>query len=311
MHREEGVVEKHGKTASHPIPEWARAALEMPSGSQYIDVDGCRVHYLVWGDPDLPPLMLVHGNAAHAEWWRFIAPLLANQYHVLAIDLGGMGDSSHCGRYERERYAEQVMAVLDAASPGRPPFIVGHSMGGFVTIMAGAAHGDRIAGIIVVDSPIEAPDRHSPPYAVQVKTPGDIYANRAEALRRFRLVPQQQVGCQFYLDHIAYHSVVETAGGWRWKFDPAAVGHPRPTEFTEALLHMRCNAALFIGEQSERVDDEARAYMRRSFGGCIPIIELANCRHHVMLDEPLALAAAIRTQLSNWSLNDTDSRNGA
>src|SRR5690606_24228475 len=98
--------------------------------------------------------------------------LLADQYYVLAIDLGGMGDSSHCGRYERERYAEQVVAVLDSAAPGRPAFIVGHSMGGFVTIMAGAAHGDRLAGIIVIDSPIEPPGKHSPPYSVQVKTPG-------------------------------------------------------------------------------------------------------------------------------------------
>jgi pimeloyl-ACP methyl ester carboxylesterase len=305
------VVEEHGKTAPYPIPEWARVAREMPNGSQYLDVDGCRVHYLSWGDPGLPPLMLVHGNAAHAEWWRFVAPLLANQYHVLAIDLGGMGDSGHCGRYERERYAGQVMAVLDAVSPGRPPFIVGHSLGGFVTLMAGAAHGDRLAGIIVIDSPIEPPGKHSPPYAVQVKTPGDVYADRAEALRRFRLVPQQQVGCRFYLDNIAHLSVVETTGGWRWKFDPAAVGYPRPTEFAQALLDMRCSAALFIGEHSERVDPAARAYMHETFAPRIPVVELPNCRHHVMLDEPLALVVALRTQLSNWSLKKTGPRNDA
>lgn len=305
------MAEGHGNMVPLSFPEWAQTALAMPNESRYVDVDGCRVHYLSWGDPGLPPLMLVHGNAAHAEWWRFIAPLLADQYYVLAIDLGGMGDSSHCGRYERERYAEQVMAVLGSAAPGRPAFIVGHSMGGFVSIMAGAAHGDRLAGIIVIDSPIEPPGKHSPPYSVQVKTPGDIYADRAEALRRFRLVPQQRVGCQFYLNHIAFHSIVETTGGWRWKFDPAAVGYPRPTEFTQALLDMRCNVALFVGEHSERVDGETRAYMRSRFGKLMPVIELANCRHHVMLDEPLALVAALRTQLANWSLEDNGSGNDA
>lgn len=304
------MVEELGDAAPHPMPGWARAALEMPSRSRRIDADGCRVHYLSWGDPGRPPVILVHGNAAHAEWWRFIAPLLATQYHVLAIDLGGMGDSGHCGRYERERYAGQVMAVADAAAPGRPPFIVGHSMGGFVAIMAGAAHGGRLAGIIVIDSPIESPDRRIPAHAVQVQARADVYADRAEALRRFRLVPQQEVECAFYLDHIARHSIVEAAGGWRWKFDPAAVGHPRPTAFTDALLGMRCKAALFIGEHSARVDQEARAYMRRTFGGRMPIVELANCRHHVMLDEPLALVAALRTQLSNWALEHTDSGNG-
>lgn len=302
---------EHDEKVPHPIPEWARRARELPNRSQYIDVDGCRVHYLSWGDPGLPPLMLVHGNAAHAEWWRFIAPLLAGQYHVLAIDLGGMGDSAHCGRYERERYAEQVMAVLDAASPGRPPFIVGHSMGGFIAIMAGAAHGDRLAGIVVIDSPIEPCGQSSPPYRVRMKMRPEVYATRTEALQRFRLVPPQQVGCQFYLDHIASHSLAENAQGWWWKFDPAAVEHPRPTEFTQALLDMRCNAALFIGEHSERVDRAARVHMHQTFGRRMPIIELPNCRHHVMLDEPLALVAALRAQLSNWTLKSTEYGTGA
>lgn len=302
---------EHDKIGLHPIPKWARAALEMPNGSQHIDVEGCRVHYLSWGDPSLPLVILVHGNAAHAEWWRFIAPLLAAQYHVLAVDLGGMGDSSHCGRYERERYAEQVMAVADAVSPGRPPFIVGHSLGGFVTIMVGATYGDRLAGIVVIDSPIEPPDRDRCSPILQVKTPGEVFVDQVEALRRFRLVPPQRVECQFYLDHIALHSITETVGGWRWKFDPLAVGHPRPTEFTKALLDMRCPVALFIGEHSERINEQSRAHMRRSFDGRIPMVELANCRHHVMLDDPLGLVAALRTQLSNWSLNTTDCRSGA
>ena len=69
------MAEGHGNMVQLSIPEWAQTALAMPNESRYVDVDGCRVHYLSWGDPGLPPLMLVHGNAAHAEWWRFIAPL--------------------------------------------------------------------------------------------------------------------------------------------------------------------------------------------------------------------------------------------
>lgn len=48
-----------------------------------------------------------------------------------------MGDSAHTGKYERERYAEQIMAVAAALAPKRKPFLVGHSLGGCVAILAG------------------------------------------------------------------------------------------------------------------------------------------------------------------------------
>lgn len=285
------------------LPEWARSALITPSTSRYIDVDGCLIHYLSWGAPTRPPVLLVHGNAAHAEWWRFIAPSLATEYYVLAPDLGGMGDSSHCGRYERERYADQIMAVAAAAAPGKAPFIVGHSLGGFIAIMAGSAYGSYLKGVIAIDSPIEPPDQVTQPPAVQTSTLNASYSTQAEALQRFRLVPAQPVGHQFYLDHIARHSLIKKDDGWRWKFDPAATAHPRPSCFSQQLLDMRCPAALFLGEQSQRINDQVRAYMRCTFGQKISVIGLVNCRHHVMLDEPLALISALRTQLSAWTLS--------
>ncbi len=65
------------------IPEWAQTALAMPNESRYVDVDGCRVHYLSWGDPGLPPLMLVHGNAAlpNGGLQRAVWPISTTCWH--------------------------------------------------------------------------------------------------------------------------------------------------------------------------------------------------------------------------------------
>lgn len=284
------------------LPVWAEAALAMPNRSGCIEVDGSGIHYLAWGDTGLPPLVLVHGNAASAEWWRFIAPLMASQYHVIAPDLGGMGDSTHCGRYERERYAEQVMAVACALAPGRAPVIVGHSLGGYVAIMAGCAHGESMAGLIVLDSPPR--DREGSTFAARVKSNPEpkIYPDRHTALQRFRLVPHQSVNCVFYMDHIAKHSIKEESGGWRWKFDPAALSQPRRLDFIQDLRDMRCPSALMWGELSERFDMACRKDTRAALGVVLPLVEIANARHHIMLDEPLALVAALRTQLAGWSL---------
>ena len=284
------------------MPAWAVEALAMPNRQGFIDVDGCAVNYLAWGDAALPPLMLIHGNAASAEWWRFIAPLLASDYHVIAPDLGGMGDSAHCGRYERERYAEQTMAVADALAPGQMPFVAGHSLGGFVAIMAACAHGERMAGLIVLDSPPREPDGLGWASRVKTRPIPKIYPDRAAALSRYVVLPPQPVNCGFYLDHIAQHSIKPEQGGWRWKFDPAALSQRRRVDFIQDLLDSRCPAAIMWGEHSERFGPSVRQMTRELLGGTIPLVEIPNARHHIMLDEPLALVAAMRVQLANWAI---------
>lgn len=293
-------IQHHAAGEDSPLPDWARAARAMPSRSDFLDVDGCAIHHLAWGDPASPPLVLVHGNAASGEWWRFVAPLLASDYHVIAPDLGGMGDSAHCGRYERERYAQQVLAVAGSLAPGRAPYLVGHSLGGYVAIMAASAGG--AAGLVVLDSPPrEAPGVTRAPM-VEAGKELRTYPDRNSALQRFKVLPPQPVRCEFYLRHIAQHAIKAEAGGWRWKFDPAAAAHTRRLDFVQDLQDMACPVALMWGELSERFDPAARAYTRATFGGVLPLVEIANARHHIMLDEPLALVAALRTQLATWQL---------
>ena len=288
---------------SSPLPPWAQAALDAPNRDGFVDVEGSAIHYLAWGDTTLPPVVLIHGNAASAEWWRFIAPQLAGDYHVIAPDLGGMGDSAHCGRYERERYARQVMAVVNVLAPGVPPVLIGHSLGGYVAIMAGVACSERLAGLIVLDSPAREPGGETKAPAIKTKPVPKIYPDRASALARFKVLPEQPVNCDFYLEHIAWHSIRAEDGGWRWKFDPAALVRPRRLEFVQDLLAMRCPVSLMWGSLSTRFDERARRLARATFTGVFPLVEITNARHHIMLDEPLALVAALRAQLSNWRLN--------
>ncbi len=273
----------------------------MPSREGFIDVDGCPVHYIAWGDTASPPMVLIHGNSASAEWWRFIAPLMANEYHVIAPDLGGMGDSPHTGRYEREFYAQQVMSVAAALAPDQKPIVVGHSLGGFVAMLAGTAYGEQLEGLIVLDSPPHNPQSSgsSTPF-VQANPVPRIYPDRESALARFKVLPAQEVNHDFYLRHIAEHSIKQQAGGWRWKFDPAALSQPRRADFVQDLLTMRCPTALMWGEMSARFDDVQRDFCRKTFTGVLPLVEIPNARHHIMLDEPLGLVTAIRTQLGNW-----------
>jgi pimeloyl-ACP methyl ester carboxylesterase len=82
-------------------PRWFTDALAAPCEHRTVDVAGAAIHYLAWGDRTKPGLVLVHGGAAHAQWWSFIAPLLTRQYYVVAPDLSGHGGSGWRDHYPR------------------------------------------------------------------------------------------------------------------------------------------------------------------------------------------------------------------
>src|SRR6185312_14102458 len=178
---------------------------------------GARIHYLRWGDRSKPGVLLVHGNAAHAWWWSFIAPFLARDYHVAAMDLSGMGDSGwrtgkgEAGGYSMAMFAAEEMAVLADAGmfeASKPPTIVAHSFGGFVTMKAAAEYGTRLSGVVIIDSPVNPPTRGGDP-TDHKPHPHNVYPSIAAALARFRLMPPQPCENLFLLDWVARKSLKE------------------------------------------------------------------------------------------------------
>ena len=126
-------------------PGWFSRAIGTSPESHRIDVGGTSILYLAWGERDLPGIGLVHGGAAHAHWWDHIGPSFLPDYRVVALDLSGHGDSDRRAGYTLRAWTEEVAAVIDDAGFTSPPVVVGHSMGGFVTIATAAWQADRIA----------------------------------------------------------------------------------------------------------------------------------------------------------------------
>jgi len=281
-------------------PRWFRQALAMPFDERRVEVDGCPIHYLRWGDPSQPGLVLVHGGAAHAHWWSFIAPQLTHQYHVVALDLSGHGDSGRRERYPREVWAEEVMAVAADARMVGAPILVGHSMGGFVCMAAAALYGDRLGGAVIVDSPVRRPDPEAEEGARgrAFRNP-KTYPTLEEALAHFRLVPEQPCDNPYLLEHVALHSLGRRDGGWTWKFDPQIFRRFMPRALHEILPEVGCRVALFRAEHG-LVTPDIGEYMFELLGRNAPVVEIPDCHHHLMLDQPLAFVAALRATLADW-----------
>ena len=189
-------------------PAWFRQALAAPRTDHFVEVAGCPIHYLRWGDGAKPGLILVHGGAAHAQWWSFLAPLLTRQYDVVALDLSGHGDSGRRAEYPRRQWADEVMAVIADARFVGAPVLVGHSMGGLVSIVAASLYGDALAGAIIVDAPVRKPDPESQEGEAgkSFRNP-KIYPTLEKAIAHFRLVPPQPCENAFIIDHIARTSL--------------------------------------------------------------------------------------------------------
>ena len=141
--------------------------------------------------------------------------------------------------------------------------------------------------------------------------PTRVYADKKTALGRFRLLPEQENKYPFLIDYIAQHSLREVEDGWTWKFDPGMFRNLNMDDFsgvsqTEKLLSLKCPSAFIMAAESLDYPVEAAAYTREITQGIIPMFDVPGTQHHLMFDEPVAVAMAIKGILMTWQSNQTN-----
>lgn len=282
-------------------PSWFTKAISAPAESRFADIDGTSVHYLAWNlaDTDKPGLLFAHGFRAHARWWSFIAPFFSSRFRVVALDFSGMGDSGARAQYEPLSFSRDIVGVLDHAGFGRAT-LVGHSFGGSRVARTCAEFPERVERAVVIDSYARLPDvEHRLPPPLEPR-PKKLYPTFEAARARFRLVPEHNAAAAYILDYIAEHSLRRTEGGWMWKFDenflPRSVNED-PGTIVEMLASIRCPVTYMYGDLSVVVPRAlAHGFVKRLRYGHGPIA-IPQSHHHVMLDQPLALVAALKAAL--------------
>ena len=104
--------------------------------SHFVSANGIRHHYLEWGDPSNPPLLMLHATGLCAWPWKPIARRLSERYRVLAFDQRGHGDTDQSEKGYRFEYAgEDLAAIVEQLNLERPR-VIGHSSGGLAAIIA-------------------------------------------------------------------------------------------------------------------------------------------------------------------------------
>jgi pimeloyl-ACP methyl ester carboxylesterase len=202
--------------------------------SQFFVSQRLRLHYVDWGNAAAPPLVLVHGGRDHCRNWDWVAERLRGDWHVLAPDLRGHGDSQWLtgANYGMIDYVYDLAQLVHQQKLA-PVTIIGHSLGGAISLAYTGIHPEHVAKVVAIEglgpSPVMIAARARTRIhermtewmgsmrALAGRTPRK-YASIDDALARMqsenpRLTPEQA-------RHLTVHGVNQNEDGtYSWKFD--------------------------------------------------------------------------------------------
>ena len=228
-----------------------------------------RLHYADWGNPDAPPLLMVHGGRDHCRNWDWVAQELRNDWHIIALDQRGHGDSQWAqdGNYSTLDMVydlSHLIHLLDLA----PVTIVAHSMGGNVCMRYAGLYPEKVKKLVAIEglgpSPKMIAAMEARPLAERIrewmegkrKSAGRTprrYASIEEAFARMKEENKHLSDAQAL--HLTIHGVNRNEdGSFSWKFDPHLNQRPvvdMAREDIQALWGaITCPTLLLYGDDS-------------------------------------------------------------
>ncbi len=231
--------------------------------------------------------------AAHTHWWDAVVPRWKGVFHAAALDFRGHGDSDWLSSeetYASSHWVEDIETARKAL--GWERFIlVGHSMGARIALDYAERHGDRLRGVSAIDF---LPDFYASRERKFAKTRAraqPVYDTEEIMLAKFRLQPPGTLLDAEGLRELGRHGVRQTPLGWSWKFDWRSFSFPYGPVWPQ-LPGIGVDALIVRGEHStvmtRETMDKVVAGLSKGTG-----MEIAGAHHHIPLDKPAELAAAV------------------
>jgi pimeloyl-ACP methyl ester carboxylesterase len=249
---------------------------------------GVHLAVIRYGDPALPPVVLLHGAGANAHWWDHLAPALADRFHPVALDFRGHGDSDFPKDLVPGAFRDDLEALLEWLGAPRAA-LVGHSLGAHVALGHAAAGGDT-AALVLIDPArgLSATRRRATRLALSLRP---TYASREEAVRRFQFLPGPADVDPALRTAVAEHSVrAEPDGRFGFKFDARWFGVPERDR--PSLGGVRAPTLILRGALSPLLTEAGAHELARGIAGA-RIVEIAGAGHHAQMERPRECAAAI------------------
>lgn len=281
--------------------------------SHYFYSQRLKLHYVDWGNTGAPLLLLVHGGRDHARSWDAVAHNLRRDYHIVAPDLRGHGDSQWTigSSYSMIDYVLDVAQLLEAIGTF-PVILLGHSLGGSIVLQYAGVYPEHVTKLIAIEG-------LGPPAHIIRDTPAHRrmrewivemqalarrhprrYPSLEDAVGRMReanphLSPEQAA-------HLTLHGMYRNEdGSYTWKFDnyvraasPYIFNMP---DAREIWSQINCPTLLLRGTESwaPEPQQDRRADAFRDYRA----VNIAGAGHWVHHDRLDAFLRAVREFLAD------------
>ena len=281
-----------------------------PTSRSYIS-QRLRLHYADWGNESAPPVILLHGGRDHCRNWDWVAQRLCNDWHVIAPDLRGHGDSqwADAGGYGIDGFIYDLAQLIHQQGL-MPVRIVAHSMGGNIALRYTGVFPETVARLVAIEGlgPSPAMEAELAKKTIAERMQGWVgaqrklsarmprrYANLDDAYARMR-EENAHLSAEQAL-HLTRHGVRQNEDGtYSWKFDNYIRAWP-PHDMTRDEIRslwgrIECPTMLVYGSESWASNPEADGRAAHFSNARVEVIKGAgHWVHHDRLEEFMALVA--------------------
>ncbi len=228
-----------------------------------------RLRYVDWGNPEAPPLILLHGGRDHCRNWDWVAERLCRDWHVIAPDLRGHGDSEwpSDGHYPMANFVYDLAQLVHQQKLA-PVTIIAHSLGGNISLRYAGVYPDAVKKLVAIEGLGPSPriaekqeklsiaDRMVRWVEEQRALSGRLarrYPTIEDALARMQAENTHLTAEQ--ARHLTEHGVNQNEDGtYSWKFDNYVRVWP-PYDMTRGAItelwaRITCPALLVYGTES-------------------------------------------------------------
>jgi esterase len=261
--------------------------------------NGIKLHYLDWGNTGQPVMVLLHGLRGHAHSWDDVAAAMCRDYHVLALDQRGRGDSDWApdGDYTTGAYVADLLGFCDALKLDKFT-LVGHSMGGRNSMAFAGRNPQRLEKLVIVDVGPSLDSQGSQRISQEIQSVPEEF-DSFESVVAYAGQQNRFASDAVLRRRLQYATRKLPNGKIGWKYDVAIREQRRqgtvpPAEDLWPLLpNISCPTLIVRGKETDVLSPEAAQRMTQTIPN-VKLVEVQRAGHMVFEDNPQDFISALK-----------------
>ena len=256
------------------------SALAQTPQDRFVNVNGLRLHFLDWGSAGKQPMILLHGIGRVAHTFDHLASHYSKDYHVIAVDMRGHGDSgwSAEGAYLVEDYVKDIEGL--AAQLGLKNIVIwGNSTGGRVAQVFAGMHPELVAAVISEDVGPERPREIADSGTNRMRQEDERgWASEDELLAQLK-TSNARTNPEVLAAYVKYGSKRRPDGRVIWKRDPNIAKGFVPTELWRFVREIKAPIIYVLGGRSNIVPAATQEELKKTLKQ-VQIVTLPGLGHY-------------------------------